>query len=50
MDMAQFIFYAGWFFFGVWGIVLGTVTVIAFGPDILDSTGGARDKHQLPLR
>jgi hypothetical protein len=36
MDMAQaFIFYAGWFFFTAWGMVLAAVSAIAFGRDIL---------------
>jgi hypothetical protein len=36
MDLAQaFIFYAGWFFFTAWGMVLAAVSAIAFGRDIL---------------
>jgi hypothetical protein len=36
MDLAQaFIFYAGWFFFTAWGMVLAAVSLIAFGRDIL---------------
>jgi hypothetical protein len=36
MDFAQiFIFDAGWIFFSCWGLVLATLSVIAFKQDIL---------------
>ncbi len=39
MDLAQaFIFYAGWIFSVTWGTLLATVSVIAFGRDILPAT------------
>jgi hypothetical protein len=35
MDFEQvFIFDVGWLFFSAWGLVLATVSVIAFGRDI----------------
>lgn len=35
MDLEQvFIFDVGWVFFAAWGLVLATVSVIAFGRDI----------------
>jgi len=35
MDLAQFIFYAGWIFSVTWGTMLAAVSVIAFRRDIV---------------
>jgi len=38
MDMAQtFIFYGEWIFFIAWGALLATVSVVAFGNDMVPS-------------
>ncbi len=40
MDLAQnFIFDLGWIFFTAWGLVLLTLSVIAFRKDLLPATG-----------
>ncbi len=40
MDLAQvFIFDLGWAFFAAWGTVLAAVSVVAFGGDIVASSG-----------
>jgi hypothetical protein len=41
-----FIVDLGWVFFAAWGIVLSTLTAIAFGRDILGLTGRAQEQRR----
>jgi hypothetical protein len=54
MDLAQvFIFDLGWAFFAAWGTALAAVTVIAFGRDIVASSGketSSTNGHEVTLR
>jgi hypothetical protein len=49
MDLAEvFVFDLGWAFFAAWGVVLTTLSLIAFGRDLLPSTPRANRDQERP--